>query len=77
MWVHTGGTFYGPGVVENYFYPEVAGKGNHVVSYSYSNTVGCVTNVSQTIRVDDLINEDITFSSIPNKCVNSPSVFYV
>ena len=72
---HTGGTFYGPGVVENYFYPEVAGKGNHVVSYSYSNTVGCVTNVSQTIRVDDLINEDITFSSIPNKCVNSPSVF--
>ena len=37
----TGGTYSGPGVVNNLFYPSIAGYGNHVISYTYVDSNGC------------------------------------
>jgi uncharacterized protein (TIGR02145 family) len=46
-----GGNYTGPGVNTGYFYPSIAGVGNHAINYSYSNTWGCVANASQLISV--------------------------
>lgn len=35
--VPVGGTFSGNGVINNYFYPRVAGLGSHIITYTYSN----------------------------------------
>jgi uncharacterized protein (TIGR02145 family) len=36
-----GGTYSGPGVNNGYFYPSVAGPGNHLVTYTYTNSALC------------------------------------
>lgn len=71
---HTGGSFNGLGVVNNKFYPDIAGIGPHNITYSYKNGLGCVTNVSRIIKVDAL-HKAVTFANIPDKCVNSPAVY--
>jgi len=72
---HTGGTFTGKGVTGNFFYPENAGIGQHVVTYRYVNSLGCETIVTKTIEIDLLVDETVAFSSIADKCINSPSVY--
>jgi PKD repeat protein len=45
-----GGTWSGPGVVGNNFYPSVAGAGNHIITYSISNP-DCKDSDTTTITV--------------------------
>ena len=45
-----GGTFSGPGVTGNQFYPTVAGPGSHVITYTYDDG-NCIGTGSITIEV--------------------------
>lgn len=50
----TGGTYSGDGVSGNYFYPSMAGSGDHVITYSYTDNNLCTTITTDTITVDTL-----------------------
>ncbi|PCH67070.1 MAG: hypothetical protein COC01_06595 [Bacteroidetes bacterium] len=47
----TGGTFSGPGIIENKFDPSIAGKGTHVVVYTFVNSDGCSGTDKQSVVV--------------------------
>ncbi len=47
-----GGVYEGPGVSGNYFYPESAGIGSHVLYYTFTETTGCSKTASQFAVVD-------------------------
>ncbi len=65
-----GGTFSGPGVVGNLFYPNLAGAGNHTVVYTYTNVYGCKNTASTIVGIHAL--PTITIGNIqPNYCINS------
>ncbi|MFN5362701.1 MAG: lectin-like domain-containing protein, partial [Bacteroidota bacterium] len=46
-----GGIYSGPGVTGGTFDPAVAGRGIHVITYSYSNVGGCVNSATNSITV--------------------------
>jgi uncharacterized protein (TIGR02145 family) len=46
-----GGNYSGSGVNVNIFYPAIAGIGNHTITYTYINYLGCIRNASQVITV--------------------------
>ena len=48
-----GGIYLGIGVSGNLFYPEIAGPGNHTISYIFTDENGCSNRADQTIFVDD------------------------
>jgi PKD repeat protein len=54
-----GGTYTGDGVEDNVFYPEVAGVGEHIITYTYADTNGCSNSASQTFTVYALPQVDI------------------
>jgi len=63
-----GGTFSGPGVAGNFFYPYSVGPGTHVVTYSV-NTGGCLLQTTQTLTViGATVGPDFT------ACTNRPPV---
>ncbi len=45
------GAYSGSGVTSNIFYPAVAGTGNHTITYTYTNYLGCSRNATQVITV--------------------------
>jgi hypothetical protein len=47
-----GGDYSGNGVVNNIFYPSVAGFGNHLITYRYLNENGCAGEASRWLFVD-------------------------
>jgi hypothetical protein len=58
-----GGFFNGPGISGSIFDPTSAGTGIHNIIYSYMNTAGCVSTVSNTVNVGNgysMINGTIT-----------------
>jgi hypothetical protein len=46
-----GGTFSGPGVSGSVFDPLVAGPGNYIVVYSYTDSLSCINTAAKTIIV--------------------------
>ena len=46
-----GGTYSGGGVNAGIFYPSLAGTGNHIITYSYSNTWLCTLTATHSISV--------------------------
>lgn len=48
------GTYSGDGVVDDWFYPEDAGAGEHDISYSIIGENGCSNSTSQTLVVFEL-----------------------
>ncbi len=61
-----GGTLTGPGVTGMYFYPAVAGVGEHTITYTFSNESGCQATTSEQITVSPLpeasiLNTDLIF----------------
>jgi len=46
-----GGSYSGIGVINNNFYPTLAGVGLHTISYQYFNTEGCSSAAETTIKV--------------------------
>ena len=47
-----GGTFSGPGVINNQFSPAFAGVGNHRIVYTYTTATGCEVSVDAIIAVE-------------------------
>ena len=46
-----GGVYAGAGVAAGIFNPGLAGPGNHVITYTYTNTWACTSNNTHTINV--------------------------
>ena len=46
-----GGVLSGAGVTGNQFNPVTAGLGNHVVTYTFTNSWGCITTATHTVTV--------------------------
>ena len=46
-----GGTYSGPGVINNMFYPDIAGIGIHQITYTYSLGPGCTTSATRNKQV--------------------------
>ena len=44
-----GGSYSGPGVIDGYFYPALAGEGSHQITYSYTNSSLCEASSSLSI----------------------------
>lgn len=47
----SGGTFSGPGVSGNTFFPNIAGPGTHTVTYAYTDGNGCGNTATQQVTV--------------------------
>lgn len=60
-----GGSFWGDGVFENFFYPDSAGTGPQTISYNFVDDNGC-TNVAQQTIFIELCNgiEELTQSDV-------------
>lgn len=46
-----GGTYSGPGVINNMFHPDIAGVGIHQITYTYSLGPGCSTSATRNKQV--------------------------
>jgi len=67
----SGGTFTGPGIVGNTFYPLLAGVGNHNIVYAYTDTNTCTGSQTQLVEVKAL--PVVNFSGLnPAYCINNP-----
>ena len=66
-----GGTFSGPGVSSNFFYPSIAGPGTHQIIYSFSAS-GCNGYDTFQLVVDPIPN--VSFSAFPNLCEGDASI---
>jgi len=53
-----GGVYSGPGVVDGWFDPAVAGLGTHTITYTYTAMNGCDNFDEQTIYVDECTGID-------------------
>lgn len=65
-----GGTYSGPGVVDGWFYPEVAGIGLHILTYTFSDENGCEASADREVFVDECTNlshiDRLQFQVYPN-----------
>ena len=57
----SGGSYSGQGVADNVFYPDSAGVGSHVITYTYTDTNGCSNTAAKTF---DVITADIDETEI-------------
>lgn len=48
-----GGVYSGPGVIDGWFYPSLAGIGLHVLTYTFIDEFGCENFAEQTAFVDE------------------------
>lgn len=68
----TGGIWSGVGVENGEFNPALAGAGSHVITYTYTNQVGCQSVGYRTIVVYALPN--VTITQLGTYCVGGPAV---
>jgi hypothetical protein len=54
----SGGVFSGAGISGNNFNPSTAGTGNHIITYTYQDGIGCVATDVRTISVTDITEVD-------------------
>lgn len=50
-----GGEYSGPGVVNGWLYPDVAGIGTHVITYTYQGSNGCDNSADQEVTIDEFV----------------------
>ncbi len=66
-----GGTYSGPGVTANDFYPAVAGTGTHTITYTYVDGNGCSNDATATLFVDTI--PTVTLDPFSAVCVDDAS----
>jgi uncharacterized protein (TIGR02145 family) len=49
--IPSGGTYSGSGVTNGILYPAIAGAGNHLVTYTYSNASACAASSHLTVHI--------------------------
>ena len=59
----------GPGVIDGTFYAQVAGLGEHIVSYTIANTVGCSYSFTRGINVTESV--DLDLGNLQEVCLNA------
>lgn len=66
----TVGSYSGPGVISNNFYPDVAGDGTHTITYDYTDGNGCAASTTFTLSV---FNPAGAIQNLNNTyCLNDP-----
>lgn len=63
-----GGTYSGTGVSGGVFNPQVAGAGNHTITYTYTDSNSCTNYASEVFTVYSL--PVVTMSALPPVCVD-------
>jgi hypothetical protein len=66
-----GGAYSGNGVAGQQFDPAVAGTGNHLITYTYTDANGCPNSVSEAITVNPL--PTLTYGGTNEACINDLS----
>lgn len=64
-----GGTYSGNGVNAGFFNPALAGNGSFVLTYSYTNGLGCTATDTSSITVN--ASPIVTLGTFNNVCVNA------
>lgn len=67
--VPAGGSYSGPGMIGMYFFPNLAGIGTHVLTYTFNNASGCTFSDTTTITVHGLPSVSFT-GPLPTLCEN-------
>jgi hypothetical protein len=68
----SGGTYSGNGVINNLFNPNIAGAGNHQITYTFSDINGCTSSASSIVSV--FAAPIVTLSSFNPVCLNSSPI---
>ena len=68
----TGGVYSGKGVSSNKFNPSTAGAGSWPITYTFTNSNGCIDSASKSITVNSLPNVSLT--DFGTKCINDPEI---
>jgi hypothetical protein len=66
------GSFSGKGVSGNEFDPSIAGTGDHLITYSFTNLLNCVTTFTQSVHVID--KSPVSWSESVNTCINVDTI---
>ncbi|MBU0765981.1 MAG: gliding motility-associated C-terminal domain-containing protein, partial [Bacteroidetes bacterium] len=67
------GTYFGSGTdTAGYFHPDIAGAGQHAVSYVYTDSIGCRDTAQQVLFVDAL--PVVTLGELSSMCMNAAPV---
>ncbi len=66
-----GGVWSGTGVAGSYFYPSVAGSGNHLIGYTITDVNGCTDSDQSLLTV---ATPDATINPVDTLCEDSPAV---
>jgi hypothetical protein len=66
------GTYSGTGVIGGSFFPNVAGSGQHTITYSYTDGNGCANTATNTITVNAL--PVVTLGSFNAMCLNAAAL---
>ncbi len=69
-----GGSYFGTGISEGSFDPRVAGAGDHIITYNYTDGNGCVSSGSKIQTVQDLPTPIISGNN--NLCPNASTEIY-
>ncbi len=67
-----GGTFSGPGVVNNVFDPKVVGQGNNIYTYTVQDSNGCTYSAQFSLAVQAPIS--FSFDPNPQVCENETNI---
>ncbi|HLP20327.1 MAG TPA: gliding motility-associated C-terminal domain-containing protein [Chitinophagales bacterium] len=59
-----GGVYSGFAVSQNYFYPSLAGAGNHQVTYNYTDANGCMDTLVYPIAVKNSVSVSLVSSEV-------------
>ncbi|MFM8917703.1 MAG: proprotein convertase P-domain-containing protein, partial [Bacteroidota bacterium] len=73
----SGGTYSGPGVTNNLFYPVLAGVGSHTLTYNYIDANGCSDVATQTVQVQQTPASPTTMYGKTLVCRNSTQNYSV
>ncbi len=67
-----GGIFSGSGISGNTFIPSIAGIGNHIINYSFTDNNNCTGTALSTIQVMNI--PQVTINTQDSLCVNSAQI---
>jgi len=69
-----GGTLTGNGIVNETFFPSLAGEGEHLITYDYEDEGGCTASFNATVLVTSTINT-VSITGLESLvCENTPSI---
>ncbi|MHC1708036.1 MAG: T9SS type A sorting domain-containing protein [Bacteroidales bacterium] len=68
----TGGSYFGPGVIDTIFDPSVTGAGTFTINYSFTDSLGCASQDSAIILVNPLPDVNLIIGPYSAVCIYYP-----